>query len=290
MERFRSRHVVATVLAENVPQIALQYYFMFGLGLATNIVIISFVTSIFNILQAIMSVVVFYILYRNQVDIPFTITILWKKTARTLGAGTNDKELSPFSRCGRRSKLAQLLGRIDLGDAESLKFEVLTSTKLTSGCLLYCTMRSTQDAAVQVVGGKFDDFTARKQAIDDAVMRAFGFGPEYLCRFAFNIAVTRSTASSLEQRVKWTIATLIECKIPEDAISAIQRQMDSVLEAQRVMFICSVRRKMMDLCSLHIVIGTEHRGAEKCGAAGIGGGEHIESDGRWFVDDGKWCR
>merc|ERR550532_3014726 len=55
LEQFRSHHVLATVLAENIPQLCLQYYFMFKLNLATSIVIVSFISSIFNILRAILS-------------------------------------------------------------------------------------------------------------------------------------------------------------------------------------------------------------------------------------------
>merc|ERR550532_829667 len=85
LESFRSHHVVATVIIENVPQLYLQYEFMFKFGVVNGIVIASFLSSIFNILLAMMNAAVFWILHRHRVDIPFSIMIAWKKINGGLG-------------------------------------------------------------------------------------------------------------------------------------------------------------------------------------------------------------
>ena len=78
LQRFQSHHVIATVFAENIPQIALQYYFMFKLGLPTTIAMVSFGSSIFNIFLTMMNVAVFYILNRDRAETPFTILLTWR--------------------------------------------------------------------------------------------------------------------------------------------------------------------------------------------------------------------
>merc|ERR1719295_1318680 len=226
---FRSHHVVATVLIENVPQLYLQYLFMFRLDVINTIVIVSFLSSIFNILLAMMNAAVFLILHRNQVDIPFTIMISWRmKTPSGI-----QQELDPFAQCGKRKNLAKLLGEIDLGDDEPLKFEILSSNKMTTGCLLHGVMASNREGAAQISGGKFSDFMARKRQIDDAVMRAFGFDQQYRSQFAFKISISRMTATSRAERVKLAIQTLREFKVGKDVISEAQQQMDTQLYRSR---------------------------------------------------------
>merc|ERR1719203_2566152 len=72
LERFHSHQLFTTVLAENAPQLALQSYFLFQLEIVNAVVLISWFSSIFSILLAIMSVAVFYILNRGQIEVPFT--------------------------------------------------------------------------------------------------------------------------------------------------------------------------------------------------------------------------
>merc|ERR1719295_858364 len=224
---FRSHHVVATVLIENVPQLYLQYLFMFRLDVINTIVIVSFLSSIFNILLAMMNAAVFLILHRNQVDIPFTIMISWRmKTPSGITGEQNMTELDPFAQCGKRKNLAKLLSEIDLGDDKPLKFEILSSNKMTTGCLLHGVRASNREGAAQISGGKFSDFMARKQQIDDAVIRAFGFDQHYRSQFAFKISISRTTSTSRVERVKLAIQTLREFKVEKDVISVAQQQMD----------------------------------------------------------------
>ena len=131
LEHFRSHHVIATVLIENVPQLAIQYYIIFLMGLTTNIVILSFISSIFNVLNVVMSMAIFYILYRNQREIPFTINLSWSKQGDELidaleAASKSEVDLDPSTQCGRRRKLRASLSRINVGTPEPLKFEILS--------------------------------------------------------------------------------------------------------------------------------------------------------------------
>ena len=141
LEGFRSHHVIATVLAENAPQLALQYYFMFKLDVINSIVIVSFMSSIFNILLVIMSMIVFLILYRNQKEVPFTVNISWKRigfdsVADLEHEGTRKTDFDPFSRCGRRRELSKELEALNV-DHGALKFEVLSTQKHRSSATIY---------------------------------------------------------------------------------------------------------------------------------------------------------
>merc|ERR1719242_1704627 len=109
MESFRSRHVVFTVMAENIPQLLLQSSFMFQLNLFTTTVIASFISSIFNILFAIMAAAVFWILYRNQEEVPFSLTISYTDkqsdedvSSEAAASKEDEASLDPQVNCGHR--------------------------------------------------------------------------------------------------------------------------------------------------------------------------------------------
>ena len=184
LHRFQSHHVLATVLAENIPQIVLQYIFLFELKLVTTIVLVSFASSVFNILLCIMTSVVFYLLHRNEAEVPFTILISWTPTCSPSGAGVWRKEavqpkggLDPYNQCGRRDALGELLGEITLGDGESFKFEILASKKVDSGCLLFGTMVCSQ---IAVDCGVFSKFMEKEPQIRAAVLTAFELDPVFV--------------------------------------------------------------------------------------------------------------
>merc|ERR1719242_932013 len=237
LESFRSHHVFATVIIENVPQLYLQYEVMFRLGIFNGIVIVSFISSIFNILLAMMNMAVFWILHRNQGDIPFTIMISWKKRAHgglEMIGKQKKEELDPFAQCGKRQNLAKLLGEIDIGDDEPMKFELLSSNKLTTGCLLHGVMASDKQGAAQISGGKFEDFMARKEKIDDAVMKAFGFDQQYQSQFVFNVQITRTASTSLAERAKLMMRTLREIEAPKTVIATMEQHVQQRLHRQNI--------------------------------------------------------
>ena len=158
--------------------------------------------------------------------------ISWKKNPHggleIIGKQSNN-ELDPFAKCGKRKNLANLLGEIDLGDDEPLKFEILSSKKTTTGCLLCGVMAADKQCAAQMTGGKFHDFMARKEKIDDVVMTAFGFDQKYRSQFVFKITITRTNETSRAERAKLAIQTLREFKVGKEVISVAQQQMDAEL-------------------------------------------------------------
>merc|ERR1719474_1549718 len=126
LQQFQPHHVSATVLTENCPQIALQYYFLFELNLVTSVAVISFTTSVFNVLLCIVTYAVFHILHRHQTEIPFKMVVSWTRISTSVG------NVRPFNQCGRRRHLARVLEAID--SSSSFKFEILSSKKVASGC------------------------------------------------------------------------------------------------------------------------------------------------------------
>merc|ERR1719295_2585178 len=181
-----------------------------------------------------MNTAVFWILHRHQVDIPFTIMISWREKAQSGMIGEKKTELDPFSQCGKRKNLAKLLGEIDLGDDEPLKFEILSSKKTTTGSLVHGVMASSKQDAADFSGGKCSDFMARKQEIDEAVMTAFGWGPEYHRQFTFKISITRTIVTSRAERAKLVIQGLRELEVTKDVITAAQQQINEKMHRNTI--------------------------------------------------------
>ena len=160
-------------MLENCPQLVLQYIFMFRLELFNLIVIGAFISSIFNILLAMMSAAVFWILHRNQEDIPFTITLKWKAVHSSIISTSNSAQnLNPFTQCGQRYTLSQLLGKIPV-KGELLQFEILSSTEESSGCLLSGVFVSEQSIGAESEDDLFSEFIAKQTDIQNAVKEAF---------------------------------------------------------------------------------------------------------------------
>ena len=223
LEHFRGHHVVTTVMLENVPQMALQWVFMFKLNLFTNVVIVSFINSILNILMAFMSAAVFWILHRNHADVPFTITLKWKqRTSSKL-----QKKLNPYSQCGRRKKLAKLLGKIPV-KGEMLKFEILSSTEQSSGCLLSGVFLSEQSIAAESEDELFSEFMGKQTEIQDAVMEAFKL-TAFAAHFDFDIVITRSSQMSPEKRLQLIVDGMRYFKVSDDVVLSAHTQMKTAL-------------------------------------------------------------
>ena len=232
LQHFQSHQVLATVLAENIPQIVLQYIFLFELKLVTTIVLVSFASSVFNILLCIMTSVVFYLLHRNEAEVPFTILVSWTPTGSLSGAGAWRKEavqpkggLDPYNQCGRRDALGELLGEITLGDGESFKFEILASKKVDSGCLLFGTMVCSQ---IAVDCGVFSKFMEKEDQIRAAVLTAFELDPVFVNKFNFTMTVSKSTESSATDRVQSAIETLRSLDASPDILSLVQSFSDEL--------------------------------------------------------------
>merc|ERR1719295_430770 len=227
VEHFRTHHVMTTVLIENVPQLMLQYWFMFEMNLGGSIVVISFISSIFNILRALTSAAIFWILHRNQTEVPFTITLSWTKkgdsspTAALEAKSVTKGDLNPFCQCGRRTALAIALGEINVVDGESMKFEILSSQKQQSSCTLCGVFLSENTvnarARAQTEGDTFSNFMDREREIDEAVISAFDLDPVYCSKFIFTVKMTRSSSTSPEERAKLALDILREFKVSAEA-------------------------------------------------------------------------
>ena len=229
------------VLIENVPQLALQYWFMFQMNLGGNIVVISFISSIFNILRTLTSAVIFWILHRNQTEVPFTITLSWtKKVNSSLSApleatSLTTNELDPFSRCGRRKKLAKSLGEINVVDGKSIKFEILSSETQQSSCTLCGVFLSEQTvnarARAQTTGDTFSNFMDRERQIEEAVISALDLDPVYCSKFQFTVKMTRSTATSPGERAKLILDILREFHVSADVLSMVKTHIDREIQS-----------------------------------------------------------
>ena len=231
---------ICLVLIENVPQLMLQYWFMFEMNLGGNIVVISFISSIFNILRALTSAAIFWILHRNQTEVPFTINLSWKKkgssshTAVLEAASVTKGDLDPFTQCGRREALAIALGEINVIDGKSMKFEILSSQKQQSSCTLCGVFLSEHTvkarARAQTEGDVFSNFMDREREIEEAVISAFDLDPVYCSKFIFTVKMTRSTATSPAERAKLALDILREFKVSAEAISTVESQIKRAID------------------------------------------------------------
>ena len=212
---------------------------MFKMNLGGTIVVISFISSIFNIFLALTSAVIFWILHRNQSEVPFTITLSWTKqgnrspSAPLEAASLTKNELDPFSQCGRRKALAEALGAINVFDGKSMKFEILSSEKQQSSCTLsgvYLSEHTVKARArAQTEGDVFSNFMDRESEIEEAVISAFDLDPVYCSKFKFTVKMYRSTASSPEERAKLALDILREFKVSAEAISTVESQINRAI-------------------------------------------------------------
>jgi len=238
LENFRSHHVIATVLMENAPQVVLQYVCLFELNLSGAIVIVSFMSSVFNILMAIVSTIVFHILHRKHMDIPFTINILWRRklaqgglsplslshTLSLESPSVGTDALDPYYECGRRSKLAELLGQMNLGGGKPMKFEILSSKQQQSGAILFGVFVAEQSTAANE-GDLFADLVdpENEREIKKAVIKALELGSMYGAKFVFKICISRTIHISVRERAKLILNGLRDFKAPPDLMSAVQQ-------------------------------------------------------------------
>ena len=195
-------------------------------------VIASFISSIFNILMALMSSAVFWILHRNQADVPFTITLKWNQRNAAIASTTKSPpKMDPFSQCGRRKKLAKLLSKIPV-KGELLKFEILSSTEQSSGCLLSGVFVSEQSIGAESEDDLFSEFMGKYGDIKDSVMEAFKLN-NFTNDFHFDISIARSSKTSPEKRLKLAVETMRYFNVPDDMVVTVQRQMKSASMERR---------------------------------------------------------
>ena len=195
-------------------------------------VIASFISSIFNILMALMSSAVFWILHRNQADVPFTITLKWsQRNGATQIPSKSQSNTDPLSQCGRRKKLAELFGKIPV-KGELLKFEILSSTEQSSGCLLSGVFVSEQSIGAESEDDLFSEFMGKYGDIKDSVMEAFKLN-NFTNDFHFDISIARSSKTSPEKRLKLAVETMRHFNVPEDVVLSAQKHMEKASVNER---------------------------------------------------------
>ena len=222
LERFRVHHVLSTLIMENLPQLAVQAFVVFKLKISSTVILISFASSVFNVMMSVLTAAVYVVLHRNQNDSKFTILVSWSAKMGSLRVGGNlgairrqtmtdsnsTPHLNPFSRTGRRRTLAKQLGLIKFHGSNSVKFEILASEKHCDGYLLYCVMQS--DAENQSAATLLANFMDKEKEILRAIINAFGYSPHFTNDFAFQIEISQSDLSSRADKVKMVSNLLTE--------------------------------------------------------------------------------
>lgn len=166
--------VLTTVFTENVPQLGIQFYFLFVLGLRTNTAVLTSTSSSINILLSVMTAVVSFLLNRKHKELGFTLKLDWSQSASSpLGSGKVD----PFWKTGRRQKLAKTLQRMDFGMAQHISFEILAAENKNDVVLIYGVIQfgSGHNAAPQIMAA----LISRENAVKRAIVTSFGFEGKY---------------------------------------------------------------------------------------------------------------
>ena len=225
------------VMLENVPQLVLQWYFMFQLELFTNVVIASFISSILNILMALMTTATFWILHRDQVDVPFSIALKWKPRVAVgilESNSTSKKDADPFAHCGKRKKLAKLLGKIRVNGDNMLKFEVMSTTEQSSGSQSACQLFGVHVSERNALSNTdlFSEFLEKQMEIEEAVMSAFRLD-DLLKDYDFQISMTRTSKLSDSDRLKSAVDALRYFNVSKPLVSAVQKEMKKDLAEKK---------------------------------------------------------
>ena len=204
------------------------FNYRFRLELFGLIVIASFLSSLFNIVRAIMTAAVFWILHRNQVDVPFTVTLEWRqKLSANTPSSKSQSNLDPFSKCGRRKKLAKLFSKIPV-KGETLKFEILSSTEQSSGCLLSGVFVSEQSIGAESEDDLFSEFVGKRTEIENAVMEAFKLN-DFVSQWHFDISIARSSKTSPRQRFRLTMEALQYFNVSEAVVATVESEMERTI-------------------------------------------------------------
>eukprot|EP01084_Bolivina_argentea_P054685 100279_1 len=134
LKNFESHKIWTTSILENIPQLCIQTYFIFHLHLVTNIVIISLILSVFNILLSILSALMNKETHKQK-EYPFKILLMNPQT---------NNNSDPYVNVGRRKKLANnLKARAENATTRSpfnfefLSFDNYQNTKILYGVVVY---------------------------------------------------------------------------------------------------------------------------------------------------------
>eukprot|EP01083_Nonionella_stella_P238460 835616_1 len=164
LQKFAKHKIYLTTCLENTPQLCIQAYFIWRLNLVTNIVIMSLISSVFNILLSILNTLIRQTTYRGQYEYPFKVNLSVSSTK------PNIANTDPYLHVGRRQKLAEELKHLsESSDMQfALDFEILSFSKITNTLygVAICRSQTDENTIKQVLVNN----------IQDAVNSAFGRG------------------------------------------------------------------------------------------------------------------
>ena len=227
IQQIWTHHVLSTVMLENLPQLCVQGFLIFYLGINSTIVLVSFSSSIFNILMSILTAVVHFVLNRGQNDSKFTILLSWTQRSKNLYAvlGSTRKQttsgsLDPFLETGRRVSLATELSKITFGASKTMSFEILATTKQVSSCLIHGVMQFDKDSESDSC--VFASFKDKRIEIKAAIIRAFKYHPRFTNVLDFAIEIHRKNVSSREEEAQLTVDMMTKLGAPASFIAQFQ--------------------------------------------------------------------
>eukprot|EP01084_Bolivina_argentea_P299383 516057_1 len=161
---FVAHKVWLTTFCENIPQLLIQSYFMFELGLITVTVVLSLIFSVFSILLTMLLALMSCSIQSNQKELPFVITLEVKNPNAT-------KEL------GQIKALSKALNALSPAK-DAMNFEVLVFWK--SRRSLYGVVSYTEN--VENVQSVLNDTSK----IRSAVKKVFGEHFDATCQYSSN--------------------------------------------------------------------------------------------------------
>eukprot|EP01083_Nonionella_stella_P041759 113088_1 len=124
IERFAPHKVLYNTLMENFPQMVIQFYFLWGLGLVTSIAIISLILSLFNILLSVLSTWMRRSSFAFQKEFPFTVNVSITEN------GEGNMNANPYRNAGRIERLSDVLTALARENMHHFSIEIMTFSRI----------------------------------------------------------------------------------------------------------------------------------------------------------------
>ena len=230
LEKFRTHHLASTLLLENLPQLGIQGFVIFHLNVSGTIVVLSFASSVFNVMVSILTAVVFIILHRNESESKFTILVSWMRRQGipdsvgrpSLEPNGPAPKLNPFSRTGRRVTLAKELALIDFGGSKSTHFEIMSAKKQNESYLLYGVMQF--DNGSESAAGLLAKFMDKTKGIKRAIIKAFEYDAVFMKEYRFNIEISGEEMCSRSEKIELIQKLALELGVDPEQIAEFLRK------------------------------------------------------------------
>jgi len=218
IQQFRAHHLIGTVLMENIPQLIMQGFFMFDLNIYTNTVLISFISSVVNVVLSIKTDVDKCLANQNLSESPFTILLNWRGTGKE-----SMVPVDPYTRTGRRRALSKNLSAITYGTGGSVSVQI-TSCKPHPGSTAICGVLEF-DGNIDNMHDVFERFEQKKEEIEFAVLRSFGLNSEYMAQYGleFDIGIAQNSVMSRSERIEMTKELMSEVGTDPEGIIKWER-------------------------------------------------------------------